>query len=224
MRVSLALAIRSLCSLVLTILLYVLVFPEHRKDSLHKFFLFVKDLLDIKYMIIEKVARFVYVLETLFCICFGFFLLFARTYWYEESTALYGLLLIVLGPIACRLLYESFMLVILLVRNTMEIGARLQSDVSENGNPFDAKVPMPEISFSAPVHRQPQAPYGQPDRFQDGYSQPQAGYAWDPNQGGYAPPEAGAPAGVCPQCGTVNVNGSIYCAGCGTKLDTGNPQ
>ena len=43
-----------LVGLTLTILLYVLVFPESRKASLNGFFTFLKDFFDMKYLLIEK--------------------------------------------------------------------------------------------------------------------------------------------------------------------------
>ena len=90
--------------LVLTILLYVLVFPESRKASLNGFFQFIKDFFDMKYLLIEKILKFIYVLNTMTVIAVGFFYLFG-------STFVVGLLMIIFGPIVQRLLYESVMLI-----------------------------------------------------------------------------------------------------------------
>ncbi|MBQ8974550.1 MAG: hypothetical protein IJ072_02365, partial [Oscillospiraceae bacterium] len=69
-----------IAALVCTILLYVLVFPEKRKAELSKFFVTVKEFFSLKYLIIEKIAKVIYVFITMLCICVGFFLLFGRTF------------------------------------------------------------------------------------------------------------------------------------------------
>lgn len=121
-----------------TILLYVFVFPKSKEDKLPKFFKFVKDFFGLKYLVIEKIAKFLYVLETLVIILTGFFLLFGRTF-------LIGLLLMLLGPIVARLLYELFMLGILLVKNVMEINSKIKGDASGATTQFDAtpEIPLP---------------------------------------------------------------------------------
>jgi len=124
--------------LVATILLYVLVFPKSREGTLSKFFRMVKDFFGLKYLVIEKIAKFLYVLETLVVILTGFFMLFGRTF-------LTGLLLMILGPIVVRLVYELFMLAILLVKNVMEINGKIKGDASGATSQFDAapEIPLP---------------------------------------------------------------------------------
>ena len=124
--------------LVGTILLYVLVFPKSKEGTLPKFFKFVKDFFGLKYLVIEKIAKFLYVLETLVVILTGIFLLFGNTF-------LSGLLLIILGPIVVRLIYELFMLIVLLVKNVMEINNKMKGDASGATSQFDAvpEIPLP---------------------------------------------------------------------------------
>lgn len=112
-----------LVALVLTILLWILVIPEKRRPKLGKFFAFLADLFNFKSLLIEKILKFTYVLLTLFAIVFGFCMLFIVSY--GESMALYGVLIMILGPIALRLVYELSMMGVLLVNNVIEINRKM---------------------------------------------------------------------------------------------------
>jgi len=106
-----------------TILLWILVIPEKRRPKLGKFFAFLADLFNFKSLLIEKILKFTYVLLTLFAIIFGFCMLFIVSY--GESMALYGVLIMILGPIALRLVYELSMMGVLLVNNVIEINRKM---------------------------------------------------------------------------------------------------
>jgi hypothetical protein len=211
--------------LVLTILLYVLVFPESRKASLNGFFQFIKDFFDMKYLLIEKILKFIYVLNTMTVISVGFFLLFGRTF-------VSGLLMIIFGPIVQRILYEAVMLGILLVKNTIEINNKLGG--SKEGSAFGGSFSMPKKPVPAPVApaatpvqpapqaaptapAQPATPV-QPAAPSQPVSQPVAPAPQAPT----APAQPTAPAAsapkVCPTCGTPLEAGAIFCAACGTKV------
>ncbi len=211
--------------LVLTILLYVLVFPESRKASLNGFFQFIKDFFDMKYLLIEKILKFIYVLNTMTVISVGFFLLFGRTF-------VSGLLMIIFGPIVQRILYEAVMLGILLVKNTIEINNKLGG--SKEGSAFGGSFSMPKKPAPAPVApaatpvqpapqaaptapAQPATPI-QPAAPSQPVSQPVAPAPQAPT----APAQPTAPAAsapkVCPTCGTPLEAGAIFCAACGTKV------
>lgn len=107
-----------ICALVVTILLYIFVFPESRKDYLGDFLLFVRNFFDMKYLLIEKILKFFYVFSTIFIICYGVFLLFG-------DTLFLGLVFLALGPVVQRIVYEIYMLGVLLVKNTMEINKKI---------------------------------------------------------------------------------------------------
>ncbi len=213
--------------LTLTILLYVLVFPESRKASLNGFFQFIKDFFDMKYLLIEKILKFLYVLNTMTVISVGFFLLFGRTF-------VMGLLMIILGPIVQRLLYESVMLGILLVKNTMEINNKLGG--SKEGSAFGGSFSMPKKPAPAPTPvqpapqaapttpAQPVAPAAQPATPVQpaAPAQPVSQPVAPAPQAPTAPAQPTAPAAsapkVCPTCGTPLEAGAIFCAACGTKV------
>ncbi|MBO4838300.1 MAG: zinc ribbon domain-containing protein [Lachnospiraceae bacterium] len=124
----------TLLALAATIVLYVLVFPKSKEGNLPPFLNLVRDFFDVKYLLIEKIAKFIYVFMTLASILVGFFLLFGRTF-------VAGLVLMILGPILHRLFYELFMLAILLVKNVMEINNHLKG-AGNAESIFDSKLPV----------------------------------------------------------------------------------
>ena len=141
MNVGIAVVLGAILAIVGTVLVYIFVLPEGKAEQIHPFLVVVRDFFQLKYLLVEKIFHFFYILNTMACIGIGFFLLFAKieTWYSSSSTALFGLLYIVLGPIICRLIYELFMLTILLVKNTMEINAKLKGETGESL--FTAKAP-----------------------------------------------------------------------------------
>ena len=131
-------------ALVITILLYCLVFPEKRRNRLNRFFSNIKRMLGTEYLLIEKIVRFMYVLGTMSCIFVGFWMLFWVDYGYLGWV---GLLVMILGPIVERLMFESCMMFILLVKNTMDIKKKLYNEVgignppSQDGAPYGYNSP-----------------------------------------------------------------------------------
>lgn len=188
-------------ALVCTILLYVLVFPKKHDGKLPPFFRAVRDFFDVKYLLIEKIAKFIYVFLTLASVLTGFFLLFGETF-------LAGLLLMILGPVIHRLLYELFMLMILLVKNVMEINNHLKGVSSESI--FDSALPV------IGRHDAP-APVPGPEAAQPDAAQPEAAQSDAPQ------PEAPKPVipqgRFCPKCGAKAEGRDMYCRSCGSKID-----
>ena len=121
-----------LAGLILTIILYIKILPKKldgtftnsKAQWLHNFFHFKK-------LYLEEIIRFTYVLSTVTCVCVGACLVLGyQEVWgwrttTRESTALIGIIVMVVGPIALRLTYEGIMMLILLVKNTMEINNKL---------------------------------------------------------------------------------------------------
>lgn len=131
------LTLGSIAALALTILLYIKVMPRKLDGTfdnpwlqrLHDFFHFKK-------LYLEEVLKFLYVLATVATVCVGVFMLLS---YYEswswsyyggghttkESLFLYGLLMIVGGPISVRLAYEVLMMFILVVKNVIDINNKM---------------------------------------------------------------------------------------------------
>ena len=126
-----------------TIYACVAIVPEDKRAGLSQFLQKVHDIFNFKSLILEKIVKVLYIFSTLFCIGAGFFLLFAVIPgWYgSSSTALYGILLLILGPFVMRISYESAMLFILLVKNTMEIRGKLCSTQAAPAAPEAPETP-----------------------------------------------------------------------------------
>ena len=148
MSIVLTYALGTIAALVCTILCVILVTPVKKRDTLPKFFRFLHDIFNFRSLLIEKILKFFYVLSTLLTIFVGFFMLFSGyekySYnWYGgeystgfKSCAGYGILLMILGPIVIRLVYEGAMLAIIAVKNIIEINNKLKNQNEEIKNGF----------------------------------------------------------------------------------------
>ena len=130
---SIVLIIAATLTVVATVLLYIFVLPEKKRDSLPKIGQIVHDILHFKSLFIEKIIRFFYLLTTVWCVLTGFLMLFRITtyesYYYSHTEWYggYGILLMILGPIALRVIFETIMMGILLVKNVMQINNKLKA-------------------------------------------------------------------------------------------------
>ena len=130
-----------------TIAALIMITPARKRDSLNPFFKFLHDLFNFKYLIIEKILQFCYILATLFCIGCGFFLLFSGYSFFGHfySMAGTGILLLLLGPVVIRIAYEFVMMAILAVKNIIQINNKLKNQNEGNvESVFDAQ---PELNF-----------------------------------------------------------------------------
>ena len=116
-----------LLAIAATIVLYIKVMPKRYDGKLgNKFLQFLHDFFNFKTFYIEALTKFVFVLLTCACIFVGFLLLFGKIEYYgyfgatfQQSTFLYGLGLMILGPLVLRVTYEFVMMAILLVQNVI---------------------------------------------------------------------------------------------------------
>ena len=137
-----------------TILVCVLFVPESRRAKLGKVGKFIHDTVNFKYLIIEKILQTLYIFLTAYSIMLGFVLLFyvkpaQESYFYStpaEWYGGYGLLIMVLGPIAIRLVYEFLMMAILLVKNVIQINSKLDASGASQPAPL-----APEAAPAAPA-------------------------------------------------------------------------
>lgn len=119
-----------LVSLVCSILVWVLVMPEKRRPTLNAFFTFVSDVFNFRSLLIEKILKFTYLFFTLFAILFGFLAFVVSLD--DGRAALIGLLVMILGPIVLRLIYELSMMAVLLVKNVIEINNKMSLSSKDN--------------------------------------------------------------------------------------------
>ena len=152
-----------------TVLAFIFIVPENRRSRMNKFGKFLHDTLNFKYLTIEKILQALYIFTTALVIMFGFFMLFyvqqgrgyySRDQWY----GLYGLVIMIVGPIVLRIVYEGAIMAILLVKNVIQINNKLKTTDSEGTDIF--KTPTKE-DFKVerrPVER-PVAPSAPAERF-----------------------------------------------------------
>ena len=79
----------------------------------------LKDLLDCKTMLIEPILKIVYIIATVFIILFSFGLI--------SLNFVSFLMVLILGPIAIRIVYELMMINIMIWKNTKEINDNIKA-------------------------------------------------------------------------------------------------
>ena len=147
MNPSVAMIIGLILALIGTIVLWILVIPKRKDGTLSPFLQKLHDYFQFKQLYIEVVMKFFFSLLTVACVTVGFFMLFAsvESYGGSQSFALYGLLMMLLGPIALRFIYEMAMMFILLVQNVSDIKQKLGA-----GDKVEAPAVRPTVE---PVNR-----------------------------------------------------------------------
>lgn len=211
-----------------TVLAFIFVVPEKRREKLNAFGKFLHDLCSFKFLVVEKILQALYIFSTAFIILYGVLQLFnvQRDYWTGASRWMggTGLLCIIVGPIAVRLSYELMMMAILLVKNVISINRKLADETGSAGGDVFAAPDVEELKKAIqrkepqpqpPV--QPQSPYQQP---QPPYQQPQPPVQSQPEPQPQPPvqpqpvwEEPARPAQFCRECGSRLENG--VCPQCG---------
>lgn len=186
------------------VLALIFIVPEKKRASLNKFGQFLHDTLNFKFLIVEKILQALYIFTTAFAVIYGFLNLFnfdtAYDIWTDQTSIKWyggqGLLLLLLGPIVVRLMYEMMMMFVLLVKNAISINNKLKNQNGEDdkSDPFAS----PDLSQLKSAPKAPAAP-----------AEPVAPAV---------PAQPAAPAKTfCPNCGTPAGDGD-FCVNCGTKL------
>lgn len=130
-----------------TVLAFIFIVPEKRRARLNAFGKFLHDTCNFKYLIVEKILQALYIFLTCFALVTGFFMLFKVDYW-GQWQGWYGMLTMLVGPIAIRLVYELVMMLVLLVKNVISINNKLGG---KSGDPFVA--PDANAMGRSPVYR-----------------------------------------------------------------------
>ena len=158
------LVVAILASIAATVLAFLFIIPEKKRAKLNKIGKFAHDFLNFKFLIIEKILQALYVLCTAFSVVFGFFMLFffekGYTYYSYSGYAYHtrakwyggwGLLLMIVGPIAIRLVYEGLMMAILLVKNVIQINNKIKGEAADTNTDAPAFTPVEAAPVAAPV-------------------------------------------------------------------------
>lgn len=194
-------------ALVATVLLLILVVPEKRRAKLPKFFQIVHDICNFKGLLIEKVLKVLYVYSTIYVMFMGVLTWFSSGNF--GTNFLIGILMIVLGPIAIRLVYEVLLLGVILVKNVIQINNKLSGKTDD---PFSNKTSV-FSNFTSNNQNSNQAnptqPVQQPN-FDNQYNQPQ-----QPVQQEYVAPTSSK---FCTNCGQQIDGNATTCPYCGNNL------
>ena len=122
-------AILSISALIMaiagTILSFIFITSEKKRDKLPKFFRIVADIFNFRGLIIEKILKALYIFFTLYSITYGFFTIFTGV------NVLSSLLTMLLGPIVIRISFELIMMFVLLVKNVISINNKLKYQTEE---------------------------------------------------------------------------------------------
>ena len=206
-----------------TVLAFIFVVPEKRREKLNAFGKFLHDLCSFKFLVVEKILQALYIFSTAFVILFGVLQLFnvQRDYWTGASRWMggTGLLCIIVGPIAVRLSYELMMMAILLVKNVIPINRKLADETGSAGGDVFAAPDVEELK-KAIQRKEPQPQPQPPVQPQPPYQQPQPPVQSQPEPQPQPPvqpqpvwEEPARPAQFCRECGSRLENG--VCPQCG---------
>lgn len=142
MSASTILTLAGVFGLAACIVLYVMVLPKKKDGNLqHPILQFLHDFFHFKTLYLEVILKFIFTLATCVVVCLGFFTLFGEDYW-GDSTFVDGLLILVLGPVALRIVYESLMMFILLVKNVIDINNKTKASCCCEEAKEEAKEPV----------------------------------------------------------------------------------
>ena len=195
------LIIAGVLALAATVLAFIYIVPEKKREKLGAFGRFLHDTCNFRYLMVEKILQALYIFSTAAVILFGILMLFRTEYNYWTGGRVwmggYGLLLIVLGPIAIRLSYELMMMAILLLKNVIAINRKLPDKPGAGSGDVFAAPDMQEVKDALRQRRE----------------------AVQPAQETAAPAQ---PANFCGQCGTRLENG--VCPQCSAPADSTPPQ
>lgn len=209
-----------------TVLAFIFVVPEKRREKLNAFGKFLHDLCTFKFLVVEKILQALYIFSTAFIVLYGVLQLFnvQRDYWTGASKWMggTGLLCIIVGPIAVRLSYELMMMAVLLVKNVISINRKLADETGSAGGDVFAAPDVEElkkaIQRKEPQPQPPYQPQPQPEPQPQPPVQPQPLYQPQPEPQPPIQPqpvweEPARPAQFCRECGSRLENG--VCPRCG---------
>lgn len=138
--------IATILAIIATVAAFILVVPESKREKLGRFGKFLHDAVNFKFLIVEKILQALYIFVTAYLILCGFFMLFMapETWTGRHWLGGYGILLMVLGPIAVRLCYELLMMAVLLLKNVISINNKLRNQ--NEGKAQDGIFAVPDMS------------------------------------------------------------------------------
>lgn len=208
-----------------TVLAFIFIVPEKRREKLNAFGKFLHDLCSFKFLVVEKILQALYIFSTAFIVLYGVLQLFnvQRDYWTGASRWMggTGLLCIIVGPIAVRLSYEMMMMAVLLVKNVISINRKLADETGSAGGDVFAAPDVEELK-KAIQRKEPQPQPQPPVQPQPPYQQPQPPYQPQPQPPVQSQPEPQPQPPVQPQpVWGEPARPAQFCRECGSRLENG---
>lgn len=154
---SVAAIIAAVLAIGAAIVMFIFVMPKKKDGKLPKILQIFHDIAHFKQFFIGYALKAMYIIATVFCLVFGFILLFGvETHtagsfysgYYTTTTSTFGtgILIMILGPIAVRLTYELAIMFITLVQNVADINNKLKN---QNEKPAETKTEAPKAQPTA---------------------------------------------------------------------------
>lgn len=143
----------------LTALLMVLVLPKEKDGRLPSVFQLLHDLFTPKVLVIEKLLQVLYVFLTCLTVLYGI-VIFFNGFFTGIGNLVLGLLVLAVGPLVLRVLYELLLLLVMHVKTVREIQRKLDDvlwDAPPSPSPWpDREEPEePEPAVNQPMVRCP---------------------------------------------------------------------
>jgi hypothetical protein len=183
---------------------FILIVPENKGRQLTGFMRVLHDILNFKQLLMEKILKFCYIFFTVYAVLAGLFSSFEMFEWDAGTGLLTMLASLTLVPLLIRVIFEMSMMVILLVKNVIDINKKLPGGTKEPEPAQPAYQPNPTSYQPNPASYQNPYQAAQPtyQPAQPTYQQPaqpayQPNYRYCTHCGAYYD----ANAGRCPNCG-----------------------
>lgn len=184
----------------LTVLICVTVLPARRRDRLNPFLRVLSDFFNMRKLLLERILRVMFVFSTCLTEILGFLTIVFTIYLAFRGRFMVELLLggvgiMLLGPFVLRIVYEALMMMIMLVKNVMEINRKMGGDPVPPAPKETAAPRLRPTEPPAPYAARNDAPYAapRPGNASGGYfnrpaeaPQPPRGYQQAP---AYRPPQ-----------------------------------
>ncbi len=158
MSASVASALTIVLSIIATIVCVIFFVPKKNREKFGKGFAKIHDFMNFKIFIVDYILKALYVLATAMCIFGGFLTIFTVKTVYTTTGTMFnqtreaqtslsadnigtGILIMILGPIIVRIVYELIMLAVVGVKNIIEINKKIPN-AEEPKTPVEPTTPM----------------------------------------------------------------------------------
>ena len=176
---------------------FILIVPENKGRQFTGFMRVLHDILNFKQLLLEKILKFGYIFATVYFVLTRLFDSFEMFEWDAGTGLLLMLSSLTLVPLLIRVVFEMSMMLILLVKNVIDINKKLPGGTKEPEPAQPAYQPNPTSYQPNPASYQNPYQAAQPTYQQPAQPAYQPNYRYCTHCGAYYD----ANAGRCPNCG-----------------------